>query len=121
METMEPIDIADTCVDAQAMHREYPETFDAPALPEVETARLGWFLKVSRNNERFWTLYVERKGSGWDADITARINNELVKDMNPDLRLHQLVRFKARHIFSVMQPPKDMLDRTKRMARHGAI
>lgn len=115
----EVVDIGPTCVDAQDMHRQYPETFDAPGLAQIAIARLGWFLKVSRNNERFWTLYVEHQGSGWDAEITARINNELLVDRNPDLRLHQLVRFKARHVLQVMKPPPDIAERTRHLARTG--
>lgn len=113
-------DIAATCEDAQALQRQNPDTFLAPSLADVEGIRQGTFIKICRNNERFWTIAVERRGSGWLAEIIAKVGSMLVMEKNFDLPLNHLIQFQARHAYEVVQP-QEMAKLAQRMMRRRAL
>jgi hypothetical protein len=78
-------------VDAQAMARAHPNTFDAPAQGELFQIMPGDFVKVCRNNERFWIEVTGRNGDM----IVGAVANALVFN-----RLKTVTR-RLRHVFAV--------------------
>jgi hypothetical protein len=88
-------------VDAQAMARRYPDTFEAPTDAELLTIEPRGFVKVSRCGERFWCQVI----GGGGKYVIAHIANALVKDDNQDINDHRLFfRIELRHIYDVMPP-----------------
>jgi len=87
--------------DAQEMHRDSPETFEAPDAHELATILPGYFVKVCRSNERFWLRVIGASGKY----LIGAVDAMLVEKDNQHLTLGKVVRFEARHIYTIMHPP----------------
>ena len=87
--------------DAQEMHQNNPDTFDAPTKEELAAVRKGDSVKVCHNNERFWVTVtrVSKKGV-----ITGLVDNDLVC-VQPFGYGNRVV-FETRHIYSIWSAPK---------------
>jgi hypothetical protein len=95
------IPILTRLVDAQEMHRQYPDTFEAPTDHELATIRPGQFIKVCRDGERFWLAVTGASGRY----LIASIANPLVTSGNARLAMGKAVRVEPRHVYSIMNPP----------------
>jgi hypothetical protein len=93
---MATIPILSKLVDAQEMHRQYPETFDAPSQSDIALIVPDTWVKICRNSERFWVRVIGARGKY----LIGEIDSMLVQ--NPDLQLGQVVRFEPRHLFAIM-------------------
>lgn len=85
----------DGLVDAQAMQRKHPRTFEAPTAAKLKAIKPGDFVKVARNGERFWvrvTGFEKRR-------IHGVVDNKLIR--NDDLPLGTKIYFQKRHIYSI--------------------
>jgi hypothetical protein len=86
-------------IDAQAIHRKHPETFDVPPQRELRKIKPGDFVKVARNKERFWlevTGFEKRRLHG-------EVANKLL--LNEDLKLGDRIYFQKKNIYSYV--PKE--------------
>lgn len=82
-------------LDAKAQHKKHPETFEAPSDAALKKIKPGNFVKVARNNERFWvrvTGFQKRR-------IHGAVYNKL--DNNDDLPLGTAIFFQKKHILSM--------------------
>jgi len=94
---MATIPILSKLVDAQEMHRQHPDTFEVPSDHELMTIVPGNFVKVSRNNERFWLRVIGASGKY----LIGSVDSMLVS--NPGIDHGKIVRFEHRHIYTVMR------------------
>lgn len=62
--------------DGMAMAKRYPATFEVPTLMEKSMIKVGDFVKVGHNQEKFWCEVKFINGN----DIRAEVNNDLVND-----------------------------------------
>lgn len=85
----------DRLVDAQAMARKHPATFEAPTPAELASIRVGGVVKICRNGERFWVLVTHRSGEA----VTGEVENHLI--YNDDLSVGTKVSFATRYIFAI--------------------
>ena len=77
--------------DAVEMNKKYPDTF---TLPDLTSVKIGSYVKVCLNDERFWVLV-----TGMDEQvITGRVANDLI--IAP-LKYHDKIWFEFRHIYAV--------------------
>ena len=96
------IPILNKLVDAQAMHREHPDTFDAPSDAELAAIKPGDWVKICREGERFWCRIVGAKGK----HLIGAIDAPLVVAENADISVPgRIVRFEYRHVYTIMEPP----------------
>ncbi len=86
-------------VDAQAMHKQYPSTFQAPSMEELRKIRPGHMVKVSSSGERFWVRVLDRKLFM----IIGRVDNELINTDQHGLRLGNIIAFHQNCVYSTMQ------------------
>jgi len=93
------IPILTRLVDAQAMHAEHPDTFDAPTAHELATITPGTYIKVSRNNERFWMM-VE---GGTGRYLIASVQNQLLMSQYEP---GTMFRVEPRHVFIIDKPAR---------------
>jgi len=98
---MATIPILSKLIDAQQMHREYPDSFEVPSAHTLALIKPGDYVKVCREDERFWCKVLG--GSG--RYLIEEVENELVMPANAHINVGQRVRFEHRHIYVVMTPP----------------
>lgn len=82
-------------VDASLLAFEFPETFQRPSDSELKNIKPGDFVKVARNNERFWVHvdgFVGRR-------IHGKIDNKLVNQ--PDLKMGDSIFFMKKNIYDI--------------------
>lgn len=87
----------DGLIDAQAMHRKHPRTFQVPTAASKAAIKPGDFVKVARNDERFWvrvTGFEKRR-------IHGAVDNKLKKRLNKDLPLGKKIYFQKKHIYAI--------------------
>lgn len=61
-------------VNAQAKHREHPDTFEVPTAADLGAVRPGDYVKICDKDERFWVKVTVVEGS----QFTGTVNNVLV-------------------------------------------
>ena len=88
-------------IDAEAMHRKHPDSFNAPSvdprcLDEIRKLTTGDFVKVCTNDERFWAEITARFGS----KFTAVVDNRLLND---GLECGDQIEVEERHIYDYMR------------------
>jgi hypothetical protein len=83
--------------DAQALARQYPETFEAPSHKELSKLGPGDRVKVCRSNERFWCTIEEMDGER----VFATVEYDLLDD-HP-FELGDLIEFEKRNIFDIWE------------------
>lgn len=86
-------------VDAQEMHRKYPNTFEVPTKRQLNTLVPTQYVKVCHNDERFWVRLTEIEGD----TLTGTVANDLVCDQ--PFSDGDTITFEKRHVYDVM--PKD--------------
>lgn len=89
-------------VDAKAMARKYPKTFEAPSDKVLTKIKPGDLVKVSRNDQRFWlsvTGFEKRR-------IHGTVVNHL-GDKNPDLPFGSSIYFSKKNIYALV-PQEDV-------------
>ena len=99
---MASIPILSKLADAQTMHREHPETFDAPDAQELAAIKPGDWVKICREGERFWCKVVGAKGKYLIGAVDAPLVNSGNADINEP---GKLVRFECRRVYTIMPPP----------------
>ena len=88
-------------VDAQAMAKRYPDTFEAPTDAQLLQIEQFGYVKISRCGERFWCQVVGANGR----TVIAHIANALVMDDNQDINDHRLFfTLELRHVFDILPP-----------------
>ena len=104
--------------DAEAMHRENPDTFWAPSLDpgcldDLDALKPGDYIKVSCGEERFWAKIVSRPEEG---AFVATVANNLL--FTAELEYGDRIEVEERHIYSYMESEagrqlwKDDIDET---------
>lgn len=82
-------------VDAQEMHKNNPDTFDAPDNDELNAIKVGSTVKVCNERERFWVTV-----TGVDGEkITGEVNNNLLD--NDEYDLGDPIVFEKKHIYDI--------------------
>jgi len=83
-------------VDAQKMHKMYPDTFEAPTKAELNALKKGDLVKVCYNDEeRFWVILTSVRGQ----KLKGKVDNLL---LTPDLSLGDIIEFEKKHVYSIM-------------------
>ena len=82
--------------DAQSMARMHPYTFMAPGLEELAVIKVGDFVKVCHNNERFWSIVKSVDG----VTVTAEVNNDLI--CSQPFKCGDTISFEKRHIYDII-------------------
>ena len=73
------------------MNRRYPTTFEIPDEQDLDSLKVGDFVKVIASSERFWVIII-RTGNDWIGEI----NNDVEGDHN--LKYGDLIQFKRYNI-----------------------
>jgi hypothetical protein len=85
-------------IDAQQMHRDYPDTFTVPSPERLDALRPGDYVKVCRHEERFWVRL-----HGVDSPVLiGTVANDLEEPGNTDLSYGSLLYCERRHIYAIM-------------------
>lgn len=79
-------------IDAQAMARKHPDSFDAPKMDELQNLTAGDLVKICRNSERFWVIVTDSSGGF----ITGLVNNHLISNRLP---VGTEIRFPDKSVF----------------------
>ena len=87
-----------TFIDAQQMHRNNPRTFAVPSDKELDGIKVGDYVKVAVEGERFWVLV---EGILNDT-YTGKVWNDMVLTKEHGLRFKDKVTFERRHIYSIL-------------------
>lgn len=82
-------------VNAQAMHKLNPKTFEVPSAAALQALRAGNWVKVCVNSERFWCVVIDISGNV----ITGRIDNDLLQD---GLQCGDVLQFLTDCIYDIM-------------------
>jgi len=84
-------------VNAKLMAKEHPETFFVPSDAEIKRVKPGDFVKLARNDERFWVRVTGWVGKKWHGTVA----NELI--CNDDLPYGSSIYFTKKNIYDVMR------------------
>lgn len=82
-------------LDAQAMHRAHPDTFDAPSDVELDAVDEGDCVKVCAQAERFWIRVNKVTPTGFDGEVWNHLT------ARHRLRLRDRVSVERRHVLAV--------------------
>jgi len=99
--------IIDSWVDAQELHRSYPDKFDVPNNNELDELKTGNLVKICNGKERFW---VELKEIN-DSYLIGRIDNELCTGINYDK--NSIIMFEKKNIYSIYDNDIENIIKTK--------
>jgi hypothetical protein len=83
-------------LDAVALHIAHPDTFEIPDDARLDRLQSDDWVKICRNNERFWVQISDCYGE----TITGTVKNELL--CNDDLPVGTPVMFDRRHVYDVV-------------------
>ena len=98
------MDITEHLVDAQEMHRMYPQTFDVPSAEMLANVQPGWVAKICDDEQRFWTTVV----SADDAFLTATVDNHTGRE-DRGYGADATVKFERRHVYILRTPKQDAM------------
>jgi uncharacterized protein YegJ (DUF2314 family) len=79
-------------VDAKAMAKKHPRTFFVPKIRKIP---IGSFVKVARQNERFWLRVTGYEGRKYHGTIASELEE------NDDLEKGQNVYFAKKNVYDV--------------------
>ena len=88
----------DLLLDATAQHAATPDTFKLPCDHRLDQLKPGDFVKVCRNNERFWIQVSGRRGN----TIDGLVANILGNPDNYDLPVDAPVTLERRHVYDTI-------------------
>lgn len=92
--TRNPAIAVDGLVDAKALAKEHPDTFEVPPEANLKKIKPGDFVKLARNGERFWV-----KVTGFEKRrIHGAVANDLLR--NDDLPYGTSIYFQKKNIYS---------------------
>lgn len=83
-------------VNAKLLAKEHPKTFTVPPEARLKKLKPGDFVKVTRNNERFWVRLTGWVGKRWHGTVA----NDLV--FNDDLKYGESIFFTKKNIYDAM-------------------
>lgn len=84
-------------VDAQEMHRMFPDKFEIPSEKELRKLKIGDIVKVCHNEERFWTIVKRIRND----TIYAKVDNDLV--LKHDFKLGDTIKFEKKNIYAIFE------------------
>lgn len=82
-------------IDAQSMALKHPDTFEAPSIEDLGRLSAGDWVKVCRNNERFWVAVIDVA----DGFITGKVDNHLISNRIP---VGTEIFFRAKNVFEFL-------------------
>lgn len=85
-------------LNAQEMHRTYPETFDAPSNDELASLKTGLYAKICENGERFWVEITEIEKD----ELKGRVDNELF--LEHDFEYNDIISFSRMNVMDILDP-----------------
>jgi len=88
---------APTLVNAAAMARAHPTTFQRPTVRQLDSICPGNIVKVCDNWERFWVIVTRRDDDGF---IVGKVDNFLVQ--KKAYNRGALVRFGAENVYEIL-------------------
>lgn len=83
-------------VNAKAMAKAHPKTFEVPPESRLKKLKPGDFVKVARNNERFWVRLTGWVGKRWHGTVA----NDLI--LNDDLKYGESIFFTKKNIYDTL-------------------
>lgn len=86
-------------VNAQEMAKKHPDSFEVPSQLEIDCLKIGDYVKVCVDKERFWNEVIDITPN-W---IYAKVANELI---HVDLRQGNIIRFQNKHIYDIIKKSK---------------
>lgn len=87
-------------VNARLMAFEYPDTFFLPKDSDIRKLRTGDFVKLSRNNERFWVQITGYVGRKWHGTVANKLAN------NQDIGYGDKIYFMKKNIYDTVKIKK---------------
>lgn len=88
-------------VNAEAMARQYPETFGRPDPEALASVAPGWFVKVAAAGERFW-IHVQEERTG--GVLVGTVANDLLDVGGHGLRFGDCIAFSRVNAYDVEAP-----------------
>jgi hypothetical protein len=93
-------------LDAQQGHNKNPNTFWIPSQEEINNLRVGNYVKICENKERFWVelTLVDLDGG----KLVGRVDNDLVHSHS--FKYNDIIKFEKKNVMGIMTaPPEDEL------------
>lgn len=84
-------------LDAQQMHVEHPDTFEAPSRAELDAIRPHDLVKVCVEAERFWVVVTQHNGES----LAGTVDNMLLLTGLHGLAYSDAIQFETRHVLSI--------------------
>jgi hypothetical protein len=89
-----------TLVDAAAIARAHPNTFEVPTDDDLKGLAPGDAVKVAANSERFWVLLTVVTPAG---GMIGTVDNHLVAQPRGGYKYGDIVELRRRHIYDVVK------------------
>jgi hypothetical protein len=84
-------------VNAQQMAKDHPNTFEAPLQKDLDAIKVGSYVKICVEPERFWVKVTARQ----DDNLTGEINNDLIASDSHGLFCDMTVEFTVDNIYQI--------------------
>lgn len=84
-------------VNAQKEALKYPDSFEAPSREELSEVRVGSFVKVCTEGERFWAIVKDVSGQA----VKAEVNNDLIRTPVHGLSCGDEIEFDLDDIYAI--------------------
>lgn len=84
-------------VDAQQLHKDFPETFKVPSQEALNILAQGDLIKICVSDERFWVRIENIQGD----KVTGHIYSDLVRTQYHGLKANDRIEFEKKHICSI--------------------
>ena len=97
-------------IDAQRLHRQFPDTFAVPSFDDIASLKSGDLVKIGveferdsggHGGERFWVVVVAAFDKTSPACLRGRIDNDLVCTARHGLGLNDEIDFDPQHILAI--------------------
>lgn len=86
--------------DAQEMHKQHPETFEAPDLNELKKVKPGTHIKICvSDEERFWVIVIRN----FDNLFHGVVDNDLICSDVHGIHFNDVVEFSHKFVYSVIE------------------
>lgn len=84
-------------IDAQELHKAFPETFKVPSKADMDKLTNGDLVKIAVDSERFWVRVETVEGD----KVTGSIYSDLVLTQYHGLKAQDHIEFEKKHIYSI--------------------
>lgn len=81
-------------MDGEQRHAAHPRTFLIPSLKKRQNLKIGDWVKIGPDGERFWCEVFHKTKTGW----LGRIGNHLVRSHRHGYYFADCVEFEPRHV-----------------------